>query len=115
MVAVIVAALLGFAAAAIAPISGSVAPISGVAIGGFLAGKRAKLGPLYHGALVAGCYVVLEGIGVVPTPIGVGDSPLADSVAIIVSDAVLLATGALAGWAARREVPSSSSDTGRGR
>ena len=107
--------MLGFAAFAIAPILGIAAPVIGVASGAYLAGKRAKVGPLYHGALVAGCYVVLEGIGVVPTPIGVGDSPLADSVAIIVSDAVLLATGALAGWAAGREAPSSSSDTGRGR
>jgi len=115
VVAVIVAALLGFAAAAIAPISGSVAPISGVAIGGFLAGKRAKHHALYHGALAAAGYVVLEGIGVVPTPFPPAENALADSVAIILSDGTLLAVGALAGWLARPGGPSSFSDTGRAR
>ena len=115
MVAVIVAALLGFAAAAMAPIFGSVAPISGVAIGGFLAGKRAKHHALYHGALAAAGYVVLEGIGVVPTAFPPAENALADSVAIILSDGTLLAVGALAGWLARPGGPSSFSDTGRAR
>ena len=90
------------------------APIFGVAIGAYLAGKRAKAGPLYHGALVAAGYVVLEGIGFVPTPFAVAENALADSVAIILSDLTLLVVGALSGLLARG-ASSSSSDTDRGR
>ena len=79
-----------------------------------MAGKRAKAGPVYHGALVAAGYVVLEGIGFLPTPFAVADNALADSIAIIVSDLTLLVVGALAGLLARG-APSSSSDTDRGR
>ena len=113
--AVIVAAVLGFATLAIAPGFEPLAPIFGVAGGGFLAGKRAKHHPLYHGALAAAGYVVLEGIGVVPTPFPPGENALADSIAIILSDGTLLAIGALAGWLARPAGPSSSSDTDRAR
>ena len=79
-----------------------------------MAGKRAKAGAMYHGALVAAGYVVLEGIGFVPTPFAVADNALADSVAIILSDVTLLVVGALAGLLARGG-SSSSSDTDRGR
>lgn len=91
------------------------APLFGVGIGAFLAGKRVKTAQLYHGALVAAGYVLLEGTGIVPTPLGVGDNVVADSVAIIATDAVLLAVGALSGSLAARQAPSSSSGTGRDR
>jgi hypothetical protein len=115
VVAVLVAAALGFGAVALAPSFGSIAPIFGVAAGGFLAGKRAKHHTLYHGALAAAGYVVLEGIGVVPTPFPPAENALADSIAIILSDGTLLAIGALAGWLARPEGPSSSSGMDRAR
>jgi len=90
------------------------APIFDIAIGAYLAGKRAKAGAVYHGALVAAGYVVLEGIGFVPTPFAVADNALADSVAIILSDLTLLVVGAIAGLLARG-APSSSSDTDKDR
>jgi hypothetical protein len=113
LVAVVVATIVGVLLVAVAPIFGVLAPISGIASGAFLAGKRAKRAPLYHGALVAAGYVLLEGIGVVPPPLPPMDNALADSVAIILSDASLLSVGALAGWLARGS--SSSSDTDRDR
>lgn len=97
------------------PIFGSVAPIFGVAMGGYLAGNRAKHHTLYHGALAAAGYVLLEGIGFVPTPFVPADNALVDTIAIIVSDAALLSVGALAGWLGRPRAPSSSADTDTGR
>jgi hypothetical protein len=115
VVEVLVAALSGFAIAIIAPAFGTVAPIFGVAVGAFLAGKRAKHHPLYHGALAAAGYVLLEGIGIVPAPFAPAENALADTVAVILSDGTLLAVGALAGWLGRPAAPSSFSDTDRGR
>ena len=115
MAAVLIAALVGFAAGAIAPTFGGAAAIFGVACGGFLAGKRAKHHTVYHGALAAAGYVVLEGIGVVPTPFPPAENALADSIAIILSDGTLLAVGAVAGWLGQPGGSSSSSGRDKGR
>jgi hypothetical protein len=115
VVAVVVAFVVGVITTQTDPAFVILAPLFGVGIGAFLAGKRAKVAPLYHGALVAAGYVLLEGNGIVPTPLGVGDNALADSVAVILTDAVLLAVGALSGLLAARRVPSSSSGTDKDR
>ena len=66
---------------------------------------------MYHGALVGAGYVVCEALGIVPALSPTAD-PLTDTVAVIVSDALLLASAALGGWCSRLW---SSSDTGTGR
>ena len=110
-----VALAIGWLGPRAAPIFGLAAPFLGVAGGAFLAGKRAKHHPLYHGALAAAGYVVLEGIGVVPTPFPPAENALADSIAIILSDGTLLAVGAVAGWLGQPGGSSSSSGRDKGR
>ncbi len=102
-------ALLG--AAVLPPIQAAVASFFGLLVSGFLAGKLAKRARAYHGALVGAGYVVCEALGIAPGVTYSAD-PLHDTVALIVSDALLIAAAALGGWCAR---PWSSSDRGTGR
>jgi hypothetical protein len=99
-----------------ASIFGIAAPLCGIALGAYLAGKLAKNAGLYHGALVGVGYVLVEAIGLAPPPFEPSGDGLGDSLSIITGDAMLLALAALAGWiAAPRAASSSSSGTGRGR
>ena len=92
------------------PIAALVASLFGLAAGGFLAGKRGKQAPAYHGALVGVGFIVFEALGVIP---GVGYvDPLADTLAIIALDAGALAASTLGGALSR---VGSSSDRGRDR
>ena len=93
------------------PISAAVATFFGLLLSGLLAGKLASAGRAYHGALVGAGYVICEALGIVPGG-GSFSDPLTDTVAVIASDALLIAAGALGGWCARLW---SSSDKGRGR
>jgi hypothetical protein len=93
------------------PIPAAVASFFGLLLSGLLAGKLAPAGRVYHGALVGAGYVICEALGIVPGG-GYSTDPLADTVAVIASDAVSIAAAALGGWCARLW---SSSDTGRGR
>ena len=77
-----------------------------------MAGFRAKATPLYHGALVAAGYVLLEGVGLAPTTFEPRANALEDTIAVIVSDVVLLALGAAAAFLGAR---ASSSGTGKAR
>ena len=95
---------------------GIAAPLCGIALGAFVAGKVAKNGSLFHGALVGVGYVLVEAIGIAPAPLDSSGDGLAEGLSIIAGDALLLALAALAGWAAApRATSSSSSGTGRGR
>ncbi len=127
-------ALGALSAAALPPISAAVASLFGLWMGGVVAGKFGKSARVYHGALVGAGFIVAEALGLIPTLSHAAD-PLADTVAVIVVDALVLATAALGGWSARwlagaepppgassrgsagAEPPpgASSSDTGRGR
>jgi hypothetical protein len=98
-------------AAALPPIPAAVASFFGLFLSGLLAGKLAKAGPTYHGAVVGAGYVVCEALGIVPAATYSAD-PVTDTVAVIVSDALLIAAAAVGGWCARLW---SSSDTGTGR
>jgi peptidoglycan/LPS O-acetylase OafA/YrhL len=116
LVAATVASLLHLAASSSATIFGIAAPLCGIALGALLAGKVAKNGGLYHGALVGVGYVLVEAIGLAPAPLEPSGDGLADGLSIIAGDALLLAVAVLAGWiAAPRATSSSSSGTGRGR
>lgn len=95
------------------PLPAVAATIFGVASGAFLAGRWAKSAGVYHGAVVAAGFIVLQAVGLVPDGAYAGDA-FADTVTVIVLDAATLLAGAIAGWLAWRE-PSSSSGTGRGR
>ncbi len=97
----------------LAPVPGIAASILGVALGGYLAGKLAKSGGLYHGAVVGAGWIVLEALGLVPTAY---DSPdaLTDTLVVTALDVLTLLAGSAAGWLAWRG-PSSSSGTGRAR
>ena len=99
------------AAAVLPPIPAAVAPFFGLFVSGLLAGKLAVEARAYHGALVGAGYVIGEALGIVP---GIGQSgdPIADTVAVIASDALVIAAAALGGWCARLW---SSSDTGKAR
>jgi hypothetical protein len=97
----------------LAPIPGVAATIIGVGLGGFVAGKWAKTGGLYHGAVVGMGWIALEALGAVPTASYASDV-LADTVIVIALDVVTLLAGSIGGWLARPD-PSSSSGTGRGR
>jgi hypothetical protein len=115
-VAVAIASVLRLAASPTASIFGIVAPLCGIGLGAIVAGKVAKYGGLYHGALVGVGYVLVEAIGLAPTPIEPSGDGLAEGLSIIAGDALVLALAALAGWiAAPRATSSSSSGTGRGR
>jgi hypothetical protein len=102
-------ALLG--GAVLPPILAALASVFGLAVSGLLAGKLAIAGRAYHGALVGAGYVVCEAIGILPSAVSFAD-PLSDTVALIVSDALLIAVAALGGWSARLW---SSSDRGTDR
>ena len=106
-----VIALLG--RSTLAPIPGLVATIIGVGLGGFVAGKWADSGGLYHGAVVGMGWIALEAFGAVPTASYASDA-LADTVIVIAIDVAMLAAGSVGGYFARPD-PSSSSGTGRGR
>ena len=95
-----------------APMFGVAATLFGIAAGAFLAGKRAERAPLYQAVSVGAGYIVLEAIGLVPGPLGPGEGALADTLAIVAGDLILLAVAAGAGWLA---AVSFSSGTGRAR
>ena len=116
VVAATVANLLRLAASPPASIFGIAAPLCGIALGAIVAGKLAKNGGLYHGALVGVGYVLIEAIGLAPSPFDTSSDGLAEGLSIIAGDALLLLVAALAGWiAAPQATSSSSSGTGRGR
>ena len=97
----------------LAPIPGSVATIVGIGIGGYIAAKWANSWGLYHGAMVGVGWIVLEGLGAVPT-VSYSSDDLTDTVIVFSIDALVLVAGAFGGWRGHPE-PSSSSDMGRGR
>ena len=116
LLAATVASVLHLAASPTASIFGIAAPLCGIALGAVLAGKLAKYGGLYHGALVGVGYVLVEAIGLAPAPLEPSGDGLAEGLTIIAGDALVLALAALAGWiAAPQATSSSSSGTGRGR
>lgn len=111
-----IATVLRLAAVPSASIFGIAAPVCGIAIGAALAGKMAKNGGLYHGALVGVGYVLVEVIGLAPAPLELSADGLGEGLSIIAGDALVLAVAAIAGWlAAPQARSSSSSGTGRGR
>ena len=111
-----VASVLRLAASSPASIFGIAAPLCGIALGAVLAGKVAKNGGLYHGALVGVGYVLVEAIGLAPAPLEPSGEGFAEGLSVIAGDALVLAVAALAGWiAAPRATSSSSSGMGRGR
>jgi hypothetical protein len=99
------------AAAVLPPIPAAVASFFGLFISGLLAGKMAIAAAAYHGAVVGAGYVICEAIGIAPS-VSYSTDPVSDTVAIIVSDALLIAAAALGGWCARLW---SSSGKGRAR
>jgi hypothetical protein len=109
-VAVIVAVV---ARTFLAPIPGSAATIAGIGVGGYIAGKWADSGGLYHGAVVGAGWIALEALGAVPTAV-YGSDVLTDTVIVIALDLVTLLAGSIGGWLARSD-PLSSSGTGTGR
>ena len=114
--AAIVALLVSLAATPAASIFGIAAPLCGIAVGAYLAGKLAKNAGLYHGALVGVGYVLVEALGLAPAPFEPSGDSLAEGLWIIAGDALLLAVAAVAGWiAAPRATSSSSSGMGRAR
>jgi len=116
LVAAAIASVLRLAASPTASIFGIAAPLCGIALGAVFAGKVAKYGGLYHGALVGVGYVLVEAIGLAPAAIESSGEGLAEGLTIIAGDGLVLALAALAGWiAAPRATSSSSSGMGRGR
>ena len=116
LLAATVASVLRLASSPTASIFGIAAPLCGIALGAVLAGKLAKYGGLYHGALVGVGYVLVEAIGLAPAPLEPSSDGLAEGLTIIAGDALVLALAALAGWiAAPQATSSSSSGKGRGR
>ena len=116
LVAVTIASVLRVAATPTASIFGIAAPLCGIGGGAFLAAKVAKNGGLFHGALVGVGYVIVEAIGLAPSPLEPPGDGIAEGLSIIAGDALLLALAALAGWiAAPGAASSSSSGRGRGR
>lgn len=97
----------------LAPIPGLVATIIGVGLGGFVAGKWASAGGLYHGTFVGMGWIALEAFGAIPTASYASDV-LSDTLIVIAIDVVLLLAGAIGGALARPDL-SSSAGTGRGR
>ena len=116
LAAATVTSVLRLAASSPASIFGIAAPLCGIALGAVLAGKVAKNGGLYHGALVGVGYVLVEAIGLAPAPLEPSGEGFAEGLSVIAGDALVLAVAALAGWiAAPRATSSSSSGMGRGR
>ena len=111
-----IASVLRLAASPAASIFGIAAPLCGIALGAFLAGKLAKTAGVYHGALVGVGYVLVEAVGLAPAPIEPSGDGLAEGLSIIAGDVLVLALAALVGWiAAPQATSSSSSGTGKGR
>lgn len=90
------AVLAGSALAVLVAIAG--APLVGVAAGGALAGRLARIAPAYQGALVA--IATILALAVLPAA---GPD---DTVLILVTDAAFLAAGALSAVVASRFRPS---------
>jgi hypothetical protein len=105
----VVLTLLG--SAVLPPIPAAVASILGLFVSGLLAGKVASVARVYHGAIVGAGYVICEALGVVPAGSYLGEV-VADTVAVILSDALRIAVAAVGGWSSRVW---SSSDRDRGR
>lgn len=99
------------AVALLPPIPAAVASVFGLFVSGFLAGILAPEARMYHGALVGAGFVLCEAFGIVPGSGYSGDA-LSDTVAVIASDALLLAAAAIGAWCSRLW---SSSDRGRAR
>jgi len=114
LVAATIASILRLAASSPASIFGIAAPLCGIALGAFLAGKVAKNGGLYHGALVGVGYVLVEAIGLAPAPLEPSGVGVAEGLSVIAGDALVLAVAVLAGWIASPQAMSSSS-SGKGR
>jgi peptidoglycan/LPS O-acetylase OafA/YrhL len=116
LVAATIASVLRLATSSPASIFGIAAPLCGIALGALIAGKVAKNGGLYHGALVGVGYVLVEAIGLAPAPLEPSGEGFAEGLSVIAGDALVLGLAALAGWiAAPQATSSSSSGTGRGR
>jgi hypothetical protein len=98
-------------AAALPPIPAAFASFFGLWVSGILAGKLARAGFVYHGAVVGAGYVICEVVGIVPS-VGTIADPLSDTVLVIASDALRIAVAAVGGWCARLW---SSSGRGTGR
>ncbi len=96
--------------ALIGPMTAVAASFFGLAVGGFLAGKLANSAGAYHGAVVGAGFILLEALGLIPTPSYAGDA-FADTVAVIVLDAAVLVSATLGGALSSRVASSS----GRGR
>ena len=114
LVAVTIASVLRLAASPTASIFGIAAPLCGIGLGAFIAGKVAKNGGLFHGALVGVGYVLIEAVGLAPAPLEPWGAGLGEGLSIIAGDALVLTLAALAGWIAAPQATSSSS-SGRGR
>lgn len=97
--------------AVLPPIPAAVASFFGLFISGFLAGILAPQARAYHGALVGAGFVLCEAVGIVPGSGYSGDA-LSDTVAVIASDALLIASATLGAWCSKLW---SSSDRGRAR
>jgi hypothetical protein len=116
LVAATIATVLRLAASPSASIFGIAAPLCGIALGAVIAGKVAKNGGLFHGALVGVGYVLIEAIGFAPAPLEPSGPGLGEGLSIIAGDALLLLLAAFAGWiGAPKAASSSSSGRGRGR
>ncbi len=98
-------------AALLPPIPAAAASFFGLLISGFLAGILAPQARAYHGALVGAGFVLCEAMGVVKGSGYSGDA-LSDTVAVIASDALLIAAATFGAWCSRLW---SSSDKGRAR
>lgn len=101
--AVLVGAALAIAVALLGALASAALPAAfvAVAVGGALAGRIAGAAGLLQGAVVAVLFIVAQGlIG----PIGPAARPelVADTVATVGQDALLLALGAAGGWLATR-------------
>jgi hypothetical protein len=113
---VAIASLLRLVLPGDAPLVGIAAPLSGIAIGAFLAGKVAKYAGFYHGALVGAAYVAAEAVGLAPAPFESVLGGIGESLWIIVGDALLLVMATASGWfAAPGAAPSSSAGRDRER
>jgi hypothetical protein len=111
-----IASVLRLTALPSASVFGIAAPLCGIALGAFIAGKMAKNAGLYHGAVVGVGYVLVEAVGLAPAPFEPSGDGVAEGLWIIAGDVLLLALATLAGWtAAPRATSSSSSGRGRGR
>jgi len=114
LLAVAVAAVLHLAVSSPASIFGIAAPLCGIGLGAFLAGKMAENAGLYHGALVGVGYVLVEVVGLAPAPLDPAGNGFAEGLSVIAGDALVLAVAAFAGWIAAPRARSLSS-SGRGR